>query len=109
MPDTTPLPADQREIAYVRDGALVVPWRITDPFKDYQPRIGDPIIAHKPYAHEGEIIELLTPAEFAALPDGTLVVSISGEEKVKGRDAVDQDTRAGRLAWGLLAIGEAQP
>lgn len=90
------------ERAYeAEDGTLVVPWRITDPLADYKPRIGDPVILHKPYAHVGEIIELQTLESFAALPDGTLLISIQGEEKVKGRDDIDLDTRAGRIAWGL--------
>lgn len=89
------------ERAYERDGVLVVPWRITDPLEGYVPRIGDPVIPHEPYKHVGEVIELQTPDEFAALPDGTLLISISGEEKVKGRDDIDLDTRFGRIAWGL--------
>ncbi len=87
--------------SYEANGALVVPWRISDPLAGYVPRIGDPVIEHEPYAHAGEIIELQTPEEFAALPDGTLLISISGEEKIKGRDDIDLDTRFGRIAWGL--------
>lgn len=89
------------EKAYEAEGVLVVPWRITDPWEGYKPQLGDRIIPHEPYAHVGEIIELQTPEEFAALPDGTLLISISGEEKIKGRDTIDGDTRAGRLAFGL--------
>lgn len=49
----------------------------------------------------GEVASLLTPKEFAALPDGTVLVSIMGERVVKGRDAIDDDTRGGYLAYGL--------
>lgn len=89
------------EQSYVDGGILVVPWRIKDPWEGYVPRIGDPVIERKPYAHVGEIIELLTPEQFAALPDGTALISISGQEKVKGRDDIDLDTRFGRIAWGV--------
>lgn len=45
---------------------------------------------------------LLTTTEYDALPDGTELVSINGQRKVKGTDYIDQDTRAGFIAWGLL-------
>jgi hypothetical protein len=89
------------ERAYEVNGELVVPWRITDPLAGYVPRIGDAVIEHEPYAHVGEVIELQTPESFAALPDGTVLISIQGEEKVKGRDDIDLDTRFGRIAWGV--------
>ncbi len=54
------------------------------------------------YPHRGKDISLLTVDELARLPDGIRVVSIFGEEKVKGRDYIDDDTRGGRLAYGLL-------
>jgi hypothetical protein len=59
------------------DGALVVPWRVS------------------------YIIELQTPEQIEALPDGTVLRSISGETAVKGSDPIDLDTRAGRTAWGM--------
>ena len=49
---------------------------------------------------DGRIIHLLTPEQFAGLADGTIVLSINGEEKIKGKDRIDQDTRFGFLAWG---------
>ncbi len=54
------------------------------------------------YPHCGKDISLLSVEEFTRLPDGTRVVSIFGEEKIKGRDYIDNDTRGGRLAYGLL-------
>ena len=45
---------------------------------------------------------LLTPTEFEMVPDGTVLVGISGRRKMKGQDYIDQDTRAGLIAWGLL-------
>ena len=44
---------------------------------------------------------LFTPKEFAQLPDGIELESISGDRKTKGRDEIDQDTRLGYLAWGV--------
>lgn len=46
-------------------------------------------------------MNLLTPEEFEALPDGTRVKSFSGHYLVKGIDYIDQDTRGGLLAFGL--------
>lgn len=51
----------------------------------------------------GLTIILLTPAEFDALPDGTVLTSISGQKKTKGVDYIDGDTRNGHLAYGRLA------
>ena len=51
---------------------------------------------------DGTIFDLLTPEQYANLPDGVSVISISGEVKVKGTDYIDGDTRAGYLAYGLI-------
>ena len=51
-----------------------------------------------------EKLYLLTPEEFAQLPDGTELESISGNVKIKGKDVIDQDTR-----WGYLAFGVVDP
>ncbi len=45
---------------------------------------------------------LLTPAEFEMVPDGTVLVCISGKRSTKGVDCIDLDTRAGYIAHGLL-------
>jgi hypothetical protein len=75
--------------AYESNGSLVVPWRVSAFW--WEP----------PSVHEGEVIELLTPEEFAALPDGTVLICIDGKEKTKGVDDIDLDTRFGRIAWGV--------
>lgn len=47
-------------------------------------------------------LHLLTPEQFAKLPDGSTVFSIFGEQYTKGVDYIDQDTRGGRLAFGFV-------
>ena len=44
---------------------------------------------------------LITPEEFAELPDGTELTSILGSKAIKGQDYIDDDTRAGHLAFGV--------
>ena len=51
---------------------------------------------------EDKAIWLLTPEEFAALPDGTVMTDIDGEKATKGTDEIDNDTRFGHLAYGLV-------
>lgn len=43
---------------------------------------------------------LITPEEFAELPDGTELVCINGKTYIKGKDIIDSDTRGGHLAYG---------
>lgn len=45
---------------------------------------------------------LLTPAEFAALDDGEILTCIDGTTAIKGTDAIDDDTRGGHLAYGVV-------
>ena len=46
---------------------------------------------------------LLIPIDlYDKIPDGTKLTSIDGEEKIKGKDGIDNDTRGGLLAWGLM-------
>lgn len=46
---------------------------------------------------------LLCPeSQFASLPDGIALYSIFGDVKVKGRDYIDEDTRGGCLAYGII-------
>jgi hypothetical protein len=52
--------------------------------------------------HRGRRMTLVTPEEFKALPNGTVLVCINGDEFIKGRDTIDQDTRFGHLAFGVL-------
>ncbi len=44
---------------------------------------------------------LVTPAELKEIPDGVELESISGEKVIKGKDYIDDDTRAGYLARGI--------
>jgi hypothetical protein len=50
---------------------------------------------------DGTTIYLLTPKEFAELPDGALLVDVMGESAVKGKDRIDDDTRFGYMAYGV--------
>jgi hypothetical protein len=55
------------------------------------------------------ILWLLTPDEFKELPNGTLLRSITYEDKIKGLDYIDDDTRFGVLGYGLTpAMAKAQ-
>lgn len=56
----------------------------------------------KPSIPEGSTIELLQPAELETLPDGTVLYDINGVKAVKGTDNIDDDTRGGFLAYGIL-------
>ena len=50
----------------------------------------------------GEQLWLLTPLEFSKLPDGTKLTFIDGKKAIKGKNYIDQDTRFGQIAWGLI-------
>lgn len=80
----------------------VAGWRIeaADPVVDAKVAeiLGRPGHGH---GHPGEVIDLLTPTQLHRLPLGTMVLSIFGEEKVVGRDSIDEDTRGGFTAWGI--------
>ena len=45
---------------------------------------------------------LLTAEELMQLPDGIVLSSISGGKYVKGKDKIDDDTRGGYLAYGVI-------
>lgn len=46
---------------------------------------------------------LLIPLHlFDKIPNGMVLTSISGEKKTKGKDYIDDDTRGGMLAYGIL-------
>jgi hypothetical protein len=49
----------------------------------------------------GHKVALLTPDELQNVEDGTELVSISGKRVVVGKDYIDNDTRAGYLAYGF--------
>jgi hypothetical protein len=48
-----------------------------------------------------ENLTLFTPEEIDQLPEGTVLCSIMGDKKVKGKDEIDMDTRFGHTAWGV--------
>lgn len=52
--------------------------------------------------YEGRTIWLLTPQELRSQPAGTVVISIQGKEAIVGQDYLDEDTRYGHTAWGVL-------
>lgn len=45
---------------------------------------------------------LLTQDEFNALPDGEVLTCIDDTTAIKGTDEIDDDTRAGHLAYGVV-------
>lgn len=45
---------------------------------------------------------LITPEELAALPDGEALTCIDDTVVVKGTDFIDDDIRAGHLAYGVV-------
>lgn len=45
---------------------------------------------------------LLTPSEFEQLPDGVVLTCIDDSTVVKGKDHIDDDTRFGYLAFGII-------
>jgi hypothetical protein len=57
---------------------------------------------------QGGVMNLLTPEEFALLPDGTELLDIFGKRRVKGTDFIDLDTRAGLMAFGLPPVPEPE-
>lgn len=51
----------------------------------------------------GEIINLVTLEKFKKLKKGTKLVCIDGTTVIKGKDEIDDDTRFGYMAYGILA------
>ncbi len=58
--------------------------------------------------NSGQKVKLLTPSEFKATPDGTVLYCISGEVVVKGKDYIDYNTRNGYLAYGVKLAFKAK-
>lgn len=54
------------------------------------------------------MIYLITPEQFASLPDGATLRNFFGEAKVKGRDAINDETAGGFMSVGFLE-GERPP
>lgn len=55
---------------------------------------------------DGRRMQLVTLEDFKALPKGTVLLDIFGKPHTKGVDYIDDDTRGGYLAFGLLADSE---
>ena len=51
---------------------------------------------------EFEGLTLFTPEEYALLPAGFVLTCIDGSTKVKGIDEIDDDTRFGHIAFGIV-------
>ena len=47
-------------------------------------------------------LSLVTPAELKTLPTGTVLYDIFGVHHVVGEDDIDEDTRGGFTAFGVL-------
>lgn len=52
---------------------------------------------------DGRTIYLITPDELSQLDDGEYLWDIFGKPHIKGVDRIDDDTRGGYLAYGLLS------
>ena len=51
---------------------------------------------------DGNGLWLVTPKELTELPDGIVLTCIDGSTAVKGKDYIDDDTRGGVLAYGIM-------
>lgn len=49
---------------------------------------------------EEKTLWLITPEEFAQLPDGFVLTCIDETTAVKGKDWIDDDTRFGHISYG---------
>lgn len=49
-----------------------------------------------------EDLLLIPLSMFDCVPDGAVLTSIMGDKKVKGKDYIDNDTRGGLLAYGVV-------
>ncbi len=45
---------------------------------------------------------LITPEELKKIPDGFVLTCIDGSTVIKGQDPIDDDTRFGYLAYGIM-------
>lgn len=50
----------------------------------------------------GEIINLIHIDNYKDIPNGTELYDIFGKKYIKGKDYIDNDTRGGYLAFGIL-------
>ncbi len=51
---------------------------------------------------DGRFIFLITPEQLSSLKDGTKLINIFGQTFTVGIDNIDDDTRGGYCAFGLL-------
>lgn len=51
---------------------------------------------------DGRTIRLITPTELKFLHDGEVLYSIDGDVHILGKDPIDDDTRFGYLAYGIM-------
>lgn len=51
---------------------------------------------------DGQGLLLVPLALFAHIPNGAALTSISDEVLIKGKDSIDEDTRGGFLAFGVI-------
>lgn len=49
-----------------------------------------------------EKLLLIPLSMYERVPNGAVLTSISGDRKVKGKDYIDNDTRGGLLAFGVM-------
>lgn len=58
-------------------------------------------LGEEPTKWEGRWISLLTPEQLERMPEGTRLVTINGQERIVGKDNIDNDIRFGYLAYGI--------
>jgi hypothetical protein len=56
---------------------------------------------YKPRWVGGRLIDLITKPHFQALPTGTILIAVSGQEAIKGVDDIDTSLQDGFMAFGL--------
>ncbi len=83
-----------------------------DPKQHYEQELEERGLLHKsdlpltPVKSLGRWLGLLTPRGFEELPEGTIVVSLYGKQRIKGVDYIDLETRGGQIAYGIPIEGE---
>lgn len=95
----TPTEADQKaaaaRLAAQEQAILDASGALPQVSLDFDPR-------HNKWDNAPDPLWLLTPDEFARVPDGATLICISGKTAVKGVDYIDLDCRFGCIAWGFL-------
>jgi hypothetical protein len=52
--------------------------------------------------YDGKLLLLCPLSDFENIPDGTIMMNIFGGSVTKGVDKIDDDTRGGLMAYGIL-------